>query len=73
VSGDGRLRPRFVKADNLVGLCTEFRSAHPSDEYAIISNRVAMLPSTLTQSLLRQRRLVACPSSGLAGLPLQGI
>jgi hypothetical protein len=44
---------RFVKADNLATLCTEFRSAHPSDDYAIISNRVAMLSGTMTHMAAR--------------------
>ena len=44
---------RFVRGDNLATLCTEFRAERPEDDYAIVSNKVAMLTDTMTHMAAR--------------------
>lgn len=42
-----------MTGDNLPLLCAEFRAAHPEDDYAVVSNKVAMLTGTMTHMAAR--------------------
>ncbi|CAO4145175.1 hypothetical protein [Methylorubrum extorquens] len=44
---------RFVRGDNLATLCAEFRAKRSEDDYAIVSNKVAMLSDTMTHMAAR--------------------
>ncbi|HJE25518.1 MAG TPA: hypothetical protein K8W01_17850, partial [Methylorubrum populi] len=44
---------RSVRGDNLATRCAEFREARPTQSFAIISNRVAMLEDTITHMAAR--------------------
>lgn len=45
-----RYAPRLVRGDRLAKLCTAFRANHPGRDFAIVSNRVAMMDETTVHS-----------------------